>query len=186
MFKVEVIGNLGADVEVKDVNGSKFATFRLAHVDKWTDGQGNKKEVTTWIDCTFNNVESKVLDYLKTGVRVFVRGNASLRVYSSPKDRMMKAGIQVSCMEIELVGGQSDPVPRSLVIPENGAILEVQKYYWVNIDTKGWKKDDVAYLIDNRANQYMVNKAGFVVPVPPQQAATAEQNQQANQETENK
>lgn len=168
MFKVEVIGNLGADVEIKNANGSQFATFRLAHVDKWTDQQGNKKEVTTWIDCTYNNLQSKVLEYLKTGVRVFVRGNASLRVYSSPKDRMMKAGIQIACTEIELVGGTSDQVPRQLIEPNTGALLDVQKYYWVQIDTKGWKKDDVGYLIDTRANQFMVNKQGFVAPVPAQ------------------
>ena len=35
MFKVEVIGNLGADAQVKDANGTKFITFRVAHTEKW-------------------------------------------------------------------------------------------------------------------------------------------------------
>ena len=102
MLKVELIGNLGADVEVKESNGSKFATFRIADTSLYKTQSGEDKEVTNWIDCSYNNVESKVLPYLKAGVKVFVRGNASLRVYSSKKDRCMKAGLQVSVQEIEL------------------------------------------------------------------------------------
>ena len=35
MLKVELIGNLGADVEIKESNGSKFATFRVANTEKF-------------------------------------------------------------------------------------------------------------------------------------------------------
>lgn len=73
MFKVEVIGNLGADAEVKDGNGGKFIAFRVANTDKWTTESGEKHESTTWIDVTMSNVDSKVLPYLKAGVKVFVR-----------------------------------------------------------------------------------------------------------------
>lgn len=104
MFKIEVIGNLGADAEVKESNGTKFVTMRIAHTDAYKDEGGNKHEKTLWIDATMNDAESKLLPYLKQGVKVFVRGNASLRVYSSPKDRCMKAGVTVSVREIELVG----------------------------------------------------------------------------------
>lgn len=31
MFKVEAIGNLGADAVIKDANGSKFVAFRVAN-----------------------------------------------------------------------------------------------------------------------------------------------------------
>jgi single-stranded DNA-binding protein len=31
MLKVELIGNIGADAEVKDYQGNKFVTFRVAH-----------------------------------------------------------------------------------------------------------------------------------------------------------
>ena len=42
MFKVEMIGNLGADCEVKDSNGSKFVTFRLAHTEKYKQQDGRE------------------------------------------------------------------------------------------------------------------------------------------------
>lgn len=165
MFKVEVIGNLGADAEVKRDQGYAFVTFRVAHSERWTDTEGKEQTSTTWIDCTMNNVESKVIPFLKQGVKVFVRGFGSLRVYSSKKDRMMKAGVTVKVLEIELCGGASDDVPRQLIEPNTGALVDITKHYWANIDTKALKKDDKFELIDKQGNRYSGNKAGFIIPI---------------------
>lgn len=165
MFKVEVIGNLGADAEVKQDQGYKFVAFRVAHTERWTNAEGKEQVSTTWIDCTMNNVDAKVVGYLKQGTKVFVRGYASLRVYSSKKDRMMKAGCTCKVMEVELCGGGSDDVPRQLIEPNTGALIDITKHYWANIDTKALKKDEVFELIDKQGNRYHGNKAGFVIPV---------------------
>lgn len=162
MLKVELIGNLGADAEVKESNGSKFVTMRVAHSRKWTTDNGEEKESTIWVDVTMSDAESKVLPYLRQGVKVFVRGNADLRVYSSPKDRCMKAGLTVRVQEIELVGGTSDDVPRKLVIPETGQLVDVTKHYWVNLDTKGMKKTDLKPLYDEKGRLYNMDAGGFV------------------------
>lgn len=164
MFRGEIIGNLGADAEVKESNGSKFVTMRIAHSDVYKDEQGNKHEKTIWVDATMNDADSKLLPYLKQGVKVFVRGSVGLRVYSSPKDRCMKAGVTISIREIELVGGSSDEVPRQVIDPSNGMLYDTQKYYWVNRDNKAMKKDEIYTLVDSRGNEYMMVKDGFVVP----------------------
>lgn len=182
MLKVEVIGNLGADVEIKAANGSQFATFRVADTTKFKTQQGEEREVTNWIDCTLNNVESKVLPYLKAGVKVFVRGNANLRVYSSKKDRCMKAGLQVSVTEVELCGGNNDSVPRQLIDPSTGALYDTQKYYWCNGDTKGMKANDTKPLIDSRGNDYIMNNKGFVAPVTPPATEESEETQGESKE----
>lgn len=166
MFKVEIIGNLGADAEIKESNGSKFVTMRIAHTTSYAKDDGTKQESTIWVDVTLNNAESKVIPYLKQGVRVFVRGNGSLRVYSSKKDRCMKAGLTVSASEIELVGGQSEDVPRQLILPDSGQLVDVTKYYAANVDTSEWKKDDVGYLVDTKGRQYSLAKGGWVKPIP--------------------
>jgi single-strand DNA-binding protein len=181
MFKCEFIGNLGADAEIKDANGTKFVTMRVAHVDKYTDSEGKTHESTVWADVTMSNTESKVIPYLKVGVKVFVRGNASLRVYSSPKDRMMKAGIKVAATEIELCGGVAELVPKQLVVPESGALVDVTKHYWCNADTKGLKKDENLELIDVKGNRYLVNKTGFVVPIPIESTEGSEGSATANE-----
>lgn len=168
MLKVEFIGNLGADAEIKEANGSKWVSMRAAHTTKYQTENGEDRSITTWVDINLSNSESKVIPFLKAGVKVFVRGNADLRVYSSKKDRMMKAGLTIHASEIELVGGSTDAVPRQLIVPESGQIVDVNKYYQAVIDTNGWKKDDKGYLVDTKGNQYQLIKGGWVAPVQPE------------------
>lgn len=176
MFKVEAIGNLGADAEVRDANGHKFIAFRIAHSEKWEDGDGNKKERTQWIDVIISNAESKLLPFLKQGVKVFVRGHASLRVYSSPKERMMVAGIQINALEVELCGGSNDSVPRELINPSTSEILQVQRLYWTPDFKKGMKKEDTLELIDKKGNQFMMDYHGFIsIPQSPSEGSTETQ-----------
>ncbi len=163
MIKVEIIGNLGADCEVKQSNGNKFGACRVAHTEKYTDAQGNVHESTMWVDVVIPDADNKVIPYLKAGVKVFVRGNASLRVYSSQKDRCMKAGLTINAREIELCGGSSDDVPRQLIDPADGALFNVTKCYWIDKPTKGMKKDDVYNMVDAKGNQYAMTSTGFVV-----------------------
>lgn len=174
MLKIELIGNLGADAEVRDANGSKFVTMRVAHSSKWTGEDGIEHNTTEWVDVTLNNTDSKVIPFLKAGVKVFVRGTGKLRVYSSAKDRCMKAGLTVMAQEIELCGGSADEVPRELIIPENGALVAVAKYYQTDLDTSKFKKDDQAFLIDKRGNQFIVVKGGWVRPAKSPEESTEE------------
>ena len=165
MIKVEVIGNLGADCEVKQSNGNKFGACRIAHTEKYTDAQGNVHESTIWVDVVIPDAENKVIPYLKAGVKVFVRGNANLRVYSSQKDRCMKAGLTINAREIELCGGSSDAVPRQVIDPSNGQLFDVTKCYWIGKETKGMKKADLVDITDAKGGQYKMDSYGFVHPV---------------------
>lgn len=164
MFKAEIIGNLGADAEVRESNGSKFVTFRVAHSEKWSQQDGTQRERTQWIDVIMSNADSKVIPYLKQGVKVFVRGHASLRTYSSPKERMILAGCQINALEIELCGGIADDVPREVINPSTSEIMPVTRLYWTQAAPKGMKKDEVLEVIDKKGNIYLVDKNGFIQP----------------------
>lgn len=166
MFKAELIGNLGADAEVKVADGSKFVTMRVANSEKFKKDDGTEETRTDWVDVTWNKVDSPLLPYLKAGVKVFIRGYASTRVYSSKKDRQMKAGYKIAVQEIELCGGSSELVPRELIDPETMRTYNVTKWYWIDFDTKGMKKDDLKLLVDRQGREYGMNKGGFVMPKP--------------------
>ena len=174
MFKVEVIGNLGADAEVRESNGSKFISMRIAHSEKWEDANGNKKERTQWVDVVMNNADSKLLPYLKQGIKVFARGHASLRVYSSPKERMMVAGVQVNAQEIELCGGIADDVPRELINPETSEVLKTCRLYWCPEYPKKMKKDEVLEVIDKKGCTYRIDYHGFVTKPLPSEEESAD------------
>lgn len=178
MLKCELIGNLGADCEVKESNGSKFVTMRVAHSEKFKQADGREVETTMWIDVTWSKTDSVLLNYLKAGTKVFVRGYLSTRVYSSKKDRQMKAGVSIAATEIELCGGSTDLVPRQLIDPSDGKIFDVTKWYWIDADTKGMKKEDLRLLVDKAGNEYGMNKQGFVLPRPDDTQANPEEGEQ--------
>ena len=178
MLKCELIGNLGADAEIKRANGSEFVTMRIANTERYKQEDGSVKESTDWVDVTWNQTESKVLPYLKAGAKVFIRGHLSLRVYSSKKDRCMKAGARIAATELELMDGRNDDVPRQIIDPDNGLLYDVSKHYWINYDTKKMKNDDVKLFVDKRGREYGMNKAGFVAPVPEEYQNSEEESQQ--------
>ena len=75
MLKVEVIGNLGADAEVKDFQGNKFVAFRVAHTSRFKNADGQQTESTTWVDVTMNDTESKVIPFDESRLAGVCMGN---------------------------------------------------------------------------------------------------------------
>jgi single-strand DNA-binding protein len=102
MLVTEIIGNLGADATIKEFSGQKFISFSLAHTENYTDGQGQKRERTTWVSC-LKHGESAVINYLKKGTRVFVRGDLSAKIYDA--NGTQQVGINCRVRELQLLGG---------------------------------------------------------------------------------
>lgn len=148
MIRIEMIGNLGADAELKDNNGRKFVSFRLAHTDKWKNSQTGQDNVSTmWASCAINGDAHNLLPYLKKGVKVFVRGSVQLNMYSSPKTHQMECGLNIAVWEIELCGGQRDTAASDSSNNTSTNSAQVQQSATVNASmdngkskTKGNKK----------------------------------------------
>jgi single-strand DNA-binding protein len=84
--KVILIGNLGADPEVRHTqDGRPVVNLRLATSETWRDkGSGERKERTEWHRVViFNENLAKVAEqYLKKGAKVFVEGQLQTRKYT--------------------------------------------------------------------------------------------------------
>lgn len=119
MIKMEIIGNLGADAQLQVYNGNKYVSFRIANTDAWTDkSTGEIKKSTQWVSCSMNGDGGNILTYLKKGTKVFVRGNAQIVVYSSPKTHQMEAGVNLFVREIELCGGSKEEAQTQQPTPQ--------------------------------------------------------------------
>lgn len=165
MLKSIVIGNLGADAEVKNFNGREFVTFRVAHSVNFTNADGKEVSETIWVDCVGNNLQ-KVVEHLKKGQQVYVEGSGSLRVYSSKVDRCMKAGLTIHVESLQLIGGKSDIVPKQLVSPQTGLIHDVSKVYMVADMLNQIPQGEKIELHDAKGNAYLVDELGYVLPKP--------------------
>ena len=81
--KVILVGNLGADPEVKSFqNGGKVANIRIATSEQWKDRMtGEKKERSEWHNVVINGdgLIGVVERYLKKGSKVYVEGSLRTR-----------------------------------------------------------------------------------------------------------
>lgn len=82
MIKLQVIGNLGKDAVVNNVNGKNVINFTVAHTEKYRDAQGNQKDKTTWVDCAYWTDRTAIAPYLKKGTQVYVEGTPDVRTYT--------------------------------------------------------------------------------------------------------
>lgn len=163
MLKSILIGNLGADAEVKSANGREFVTFRVAHSWNFTSQDGTTNSGTIWVDCIGNNLKG-VVEYLKKGTQVYVEGNVSLRVYSSKVDRCMKAGLTINVDTLQLIGTKPDAVPRQVINPDDGTIHQVTRKYMVT-DMNGLVAPNTyKEMVDEHGNLYSLDTLGFIQP----------------------
>jgi single-strand DNA-binding protein len=87
--KVELIGNLGADPEVKAMpSGGSVVNLRLATTRRWKDrNTGERKDATEWhrVVC-FNRTADIAAQYLKKGSQVYIEGRLQTRKWQAQDD----------------------------------------------------------------------------------------------------
>lgn len=99
MVSIELIGNLGADLEMHVYNGKKFASMRVAQ-----NSTVNGSKVTDWYEVTLNEPSVNLIKYLVKGQCVFVRGIPRYRIYDSAVNHCKMVGVTIMANEIQLVG----------------------------------------------------------------------------------
>lgn len=169
MLQLTIIGNLGADAEVKEVNGKKFVSFNVAHTERWVDDTGTIHESTQWVGCALSGDGGNLLQYLKRGTTIYAVGRLKTRVYSSEKARAMVAGLDLSVQHIELVGGKADEIPSRLYDRE-GKQVDVSKHYWTS---QAPYYGQIVY--DRSGSQYSVDTNGWVSVVQTQPTQSSDE-----------
>lgn len=107
MIKIQVIGNLGKDCVVNNVNGKSVINFTVAHTEKYKDSQGNNQEKTTWVDCAYWTDRTAVAPYLMKGTQVFVEGQPEVRSFQR-NDGTSGASLSMRVREVQLLGRKGD------------------------------------------------------------------------------
>ncbi len=109
--KVMLIGNLGADPEVRSTSGgNRVATFSLATSRTWTGASGERQEKTEWHRCVVWNAKTSQLAdiverYLKKGDKVYVEGRIEYRQWQD-KDNQTRYSTEVNVRELIMLSGR--------------------------------------------------------------------------------
>lgn len=109
--KVTLIGNLGADPEVRSTTGgNRVANFSLATSRQWTGANGEKQEKTEWHKCiVWNSKTSTLADivekYLKKGDKVYVEGRIEYRQWQD-KENQTRYTTEINVRELLMLSGR--------------------------------------------------------------------------------
>ena len=104
MIKLQIVGNLGKDCIVKEVNGKNVINFSVAHTERFKDAQGGQKERTTWVECAYWTDRTAVAQYLKKGKMVYVEGSPEADGYMN-KENQAAATLRMRVQNLQLLGG---------------------------------------------------------------------------------
>lgn len=107
--KVTLIGNLGADPEVRFMpSGGSVATVRLATTRRWKDKQsGERKEDTEWHRVVFFNRLAEIAgEYLKKGSQIYVEGRIRTQKWQG-QDGQDRYTTEIVAEEMHMLGGRS-------------------------------------------------------------------------------
>jgi single-strand DNA-binding protein len=116
--QITVSGNIGAEPEIKDVNGTSVANFSIAVNEGYTNKSGEKVEKTHWyrVEAWDGSngkglVTNVIKPYAKKGTTVFVQGFPIIEEYEKDgqKQRSFKIKLAGSGSTFRLSGkGSSD------------------------------------------------------------------------------
>ena len=112
MNKVFLLGNLGADPELRQTSGGELLRLRLATNERWLDKNKEPQERVEWHTVLVWGKRAAALSRILTkGSRVMVEGN--LRTSSYEKDGVTRYSTEVRGSNIYLAGwGRDGPRDR--------------------------------------------------------------------------
>jgi single-strand DNA-binding protein len=67
MKQLSIIGHIGQDATIKEVNGNHFVDFSVAVNERYKKNDGTEVESTQWFSCSTKNL--KLAEFLKKARR---------------------------------------------------------------------------------------------------------------------
>lgn len=110
MLKLTVIGNLGRDAEVKEINGQIVIQFSIGINEPYTNNQGQKVDKTTWVNCSkWQEKGSKtgIVQYLTKGTKVLVEGKVDIQQWKDAQNQA-RAGMVCRVRDIYLLNSTAN------------------------------------------------------------------------------
>ncbi len=128
MLRVSLLGNLGADPELRySQKGAPMTTFRVAVNQVRTNAEGEREEHTEWFAVRGMGRLAESAQRLTKGSRVFVAGRLDIRHFQS-REGEPRVGFDVWADEIVNVSGRAPGAePGAEAVSSSGAPTEIEE-----------------------------------------------------------
>lgn len=105
--KVQLIGNLGRDPEVRYMpNGEAVCNFSIATTDRWKNKDGQPQERTEWHNIVIYRKLAEIAgEYLKKGRPVYLEGRLQTRKWQD-KDNNDRYTTEIICDQMQMLGSR--------------------------------------------------------------------------------
>ena len=108
-YSVRLIGHIGQNPEVKQLNGGKkLAKFSLAINENYKNAEGERVTDTQWHNITVWGKQAELVEkLLKKGSEVAIEGKLSNNTYTD-KDGIKRYSTEITLNEFVLVGSKKE------------------------------------------------------------------------------
>jgi len=103
MVKLQVIGHLGQDATVNNVNGKTVINFSVAHSEKFKNKEGVEVNKSVWVSCAYWTDKTNVSNYLKKGTQVYVEGVPEAKTYRNQNTNEIMPQLSLRVTNIQLL-----------------------------------------------------------------------------------
>ena len=111
MIRISVIGRLGQDAVVNNVNGKTVINFSMAYSEKFKKQDGQEIDKTTWISCAYWTEKINVANYLKKGTLIYMEGKPEAKNYVNTSTNETVAQLHARVASLQLLSGKQDEAP---------------------------------------------------------------------------
>ena len=114
--KVILLGNLGADPELRTTAGGEaVATISIATSDSWKDkNTGEEQQKTEWHRVVFFRRMAEVVgQYLKKGSSVYIEGQLQTNSYEDKNTGEKKFSTQIVARDMQMLGSRNSSETQS-------------------------------------------------------------------------
>ena len=108
MMRISLIGRLGQDATVNNVNGKTVINFSMAYSEKFKNQQNEDVERTTWVSCAYWIDKTNVANYLKKGTLIYMEGKPEAKTYLNDKTKETVAQLHARVTSLQLLSSKSD------------------------------------------------------------------------------
>jgi len=105
--KVILIGNLGADPEVRFTqSGAAVANFNIATTERYNDRNGERQERTEWHRIVMFGRQAEIAkEYLRKGRQVYIEGRLQTRQWEDQQGQK-RYTTEIVCNNMQMLGGR--------------------------------------------------------------------------------
>lgn len=129
MLQLTIVGHIGQNATINDVNGKKAINFTVAHSENFTNKQGVKETKTTWIKCVLwknSSDPAAIAPFLKQGTQVLLQGKPEIETYINREQKPVGV-IKLTVATIQLLSSSKNSTqPNQPVANNTGSIPQNQ------------------------------------------------------------